>query len=331
MPSKPGRIMPAPDPRLQSTMGQVLLACVPGLLGLLWLYGWGVLFNLLFCASTALACEALLLALRGHPPQPALADGSALVTAVLLAAALPPHAPWWLPVIATSVAIGIGKQAFGGVGRNLFNPAMVGYAFVLLSFPLQMNQWPGQSPGLMESLHGLWAHSGQIDAWATPTVLDGLRHNRSLTIDELFTQHPGFGAVGGRGSEWVNAGFLVGGLFLLQRKIISWHAPTGLLGGLFLFSLLCWNGSGSDSNGSPLLHLFSGSTMLAAFFIATEPVSGPKSAQARLLFGFGTGLLIYLIRTWGSYPDGTAFAILLMNLAVPGLERYAARRTQAAP
>ena len=125
--------------------------------------------------------------------------------------------------------------------------------------------------------------------------------------------------------------FLVGGLFLLQRKVISWHTPAGLLGGLFLFSLLCWNGSGSDSNGSPLLHWFSGSTMLAAFFIATEPVSGPKSPPARLLFGFGTGLLIYLIRTWGSYPDGTAFAILLMNLAVPALERYAARLTQAAP
>jgi len=312
-------------------MGSVLLACVPGLLGLLWLHGWGLLFNLLLCASTALACEALLLALRGHAPRPALADGSALVTAVLLAAALPSHAPWWLPVTAASVAIGIGKQAFGGVGRNLFNPAMVGYAFVLLSFPLQMNQWPDQSPGLLESLQRLAANNGQIDAWAIPTALDGLRHNRSLTIDELFARHPGFGAVGGRGSEWVNLGFLVGGLFLLQRKVISWHTPVGLLGGLFLFSLLCWNGSGSDSNGSPLLHLFSGSTMLAAFFIATEPVSGPKSVQARLLFGVGTGLLVYLIRTWGSYPDGTAFAVLLMNLAVPALERQAARRSQSTP
>ena len=323
--------MPAPDPRLRSAMGSVLLACVPGLLGLLWLHGWGLLFNLLLCASTALACEALLLALRGHAPRPALADGSALVTAVLLAAALPSHAPWWLPVTAASVAIGIGKQAFGGVGRNLFNPAMVGYAFVLLSFPLQMNQWPDQSPGLLESLQRLAANNGQIDAWAIPTALDGLRHNRSLTIDELFARHPGFGAVGGRGSEWVNLGFLVGGLFLLQRKVISWHTPVGLLGGLFLFSLLCWNGSGSDSNGSPLLHLFSGSTMLAAFFIATEPVSGPKSVQARLLFGVGTGLLVYLIRTWGSYPDGTAFAVLLMNLAVPALERQAARRSQSTP
>lgn len=318
-----------PDPRLRTSMSLVLLACVPGLLVLFWLHGWGLLLNLLLCASAALLCEALLLALRAQPVSSALNDGSALVTAVLLAAALPALAPWWLPVVATSVAIGIGKQAFGGVGRNLFNPAMVGYAFVLLSFPLQMNHWPGPAPGLLDSLQQVFAGGGQIDAWARPTLLDGLRHNRSLTIEELFASHPGFGSIGGRGSEWANLAFLVGGLFLLQRKVISWHAPLGLLAGLSLFSLLGWNGSGSDSNGSPLLHLFSGSTMMAAFFIATEPVSGPRHEWARLLFGLGAGLLIYLIRTWGSYPDGTAFAILLMNLMAPSLERLAVQRQQA--
>ncbi|MDH4551106.1 RnfABCDGE type electron transport complex subunit D [Pseudomonas sp. BN607] len=318
-----------PDPRLRATMGLVLLACLPGLLALLWLHGWGMLLNLLLCACAALLSEAALLKLRGQPCTAALNDGSALVTAVLLAAALPTLAPWWLPVVATCVAIGIGKQAFGGVGRNLYNPAMVGYAFVLLSFPLQMNHWPGPAPGLVDSLQQLHAGGEQIDAWARPTILDGLRHNRSLTIEELFATHPGFGAIGGRGSEWVNLAFLLGGLFLLQRKVISWHAPLGLLAGLLVFSLLGWNGSGSDSNGSPLLHLFSGSTMLAAFFIATEPVSGPKNAWARLGFGLGAGLLIYLIRTWGSYPDGTAFAILLMNLMSPTLDRLAMRHQQA--
>lgn len=317
------------DPRLRATMGLVLLACLPGLLALLWLHGWGVLLNLLLCASTALLCEAALLKLRAQPLNATLNDGSALVTAVLLAASLPTLAPWWLPVVATGVAIGIGKQAFGGVGRNLFNPAMVGYAFALLSFPLQMNHWPGPVPGLLDSVQQVFAGVDQIDAWARPTLLDGLRHNRSLTIDELFTSHPGFGNMGGRDSEWVNLAFLLGGLFLLQRKVISWHAPLGVLAGLFVFSLLGWNGSGSDSNGSPLLHLFSGSTMLAAFFIATEPVSGPRSAWARLWFGLGVGLLIYLIRTWGSYPEGTAFAILLMNLVAPTLDRLALRRQQA--
>ncbi|HDS1815632.1 TPA: RnfABCDGE type electron transport complex subunit D [Pseudomonas putida] len=321
--------MAKPDPRLRTSMGLVLLACAPGLLTLLWLQGWGLLCNLLLCTSAALLCEALLVKLRGQPVSLALNDGSALVTAVLLAAALPTQAPGWLPVVAAVAAIGVGKQAFGGVGRNLFNPAMVGFAFVLLSFPVQMNQWPGQPSGLFESLQQVLGGGEHIDAWAQPTILDGLRHNRSLTLDELFASHPGFGSIGGRGGEWVNLAFLLGGLFLLQRKVFSWHAPVGLLVGLSLFSLLAWNGSGSDSNGSPLLHLFSGSTMLAAFFIATEPVSGPRSEGAKLVFGFGAGLLIYLIRTWGSYPDGTAFAILLMNLTVPSLERLALRRQRA--
>lgn len=315
---------------MRNAMGLVLLACVPGLLALFWLHGWGLLLSLLLCCGAALACEASLLALRGQPVAETLADGSALVTAVLLTAALPTHAPWWIPVIAASAAIGIGKQAFGGVGRNLFNPAMVGYAFALLSFPLQMNHWPGPAPGLLDSLQQVFTGSAQIDAWARPTLLDGLRHNRSLTIEELFASHPGFGSIGGRGSEWVNLAFLLGGLFLLQRKVITWHAPVGLLAGLLLFSLLGWNGSGSDSNGSPLLHLFSGSTMMAAFFIATEPVSGPRQEWAKLGFGLGAGLLIYLIRTWGSYPDGTAFAILLMNLMTPSLERLAVQRQQVA-
>ena len=319
-----------PDPRLRTSMALVLLACLPGLLTLLWQQGWGLLCNLLLCASAALLCETLILKLRGEPVSLALTDGSALVTAVLLTAALPTLAPWWLPMIAAGTAIGIGKQAFGGVGRNLFNPAMLGYAFVLLSFPSQMNHWPDQPAGLFETLQQVFGGAEHIDAWAQPTLLDGLRHNRSLTVDELFATHPGFGNIGGRGAEWANLAFLLGGLFLLQRKVFSWHAPAGLLAGLSLFSLLAWNGSGSDSNGSPLLHLFTGSTMLAAFFIATEPVSGPRSDWAKLVFGFAVGLLIYLIRTWGSYPDGTAFAILLMNLAVPSLERLALRRQQAA-
>ncbi|PSS57125.1 RnfABCDGE type electron transport complex subunit D [Pseudomonas sp. BBP2017] len=327
--------MPAVDSseRLRSAMLLVLLACLPGVLTLLWQHGWGMLFNLLLCASSALASEALLLKLQQRPVLPSLFDGSALVSATLLAAALPAYAPWWVPVIATVSAITLGKQLYGGVGKNPFNPAMLGYAVVLLAFPLHMTQWPGaQLLDLGSSLQHVFAFSTdeQPDAWAQATLLDGLRNNRSLTLDELFSTHPGFGHFGGAGSETVNLAFLLGGLLLLQRKVFSWHAPVGLLASLLVISLLFWSGSGSDSNGSPLLHLFSGSTMLAAFFIATEPVSGPRSPEARLLFGIGMGLLIYLIRTWGSYPDGTAFAVLLMNLFVPALERCAERR-QAVP
>lgn len=328
--------MPVTDTseRLRSTMMLVLLACLPGVLTLLWQHGWGTLFNLILCAGSALASEALLLKLQQRPVLAALNDGSALVSATLLAVALPAYAPWWVPVVASASAIALGKHLYGGVGKNPFNPAMLGYAVALLTFPQHMTQWPGaQLLDAATSLQHIFGLSGnaQADAWSQATILDGLRNNRSLTIDELFSSHPGFGHLGGRGSEWVNLAFLLGGLLLLQRKVFSWHAPAGLLASLFIVSLLCWNGAGSDSNGSPLLHLFSGSTMLAAFFIATEPVSGPRSPQARLLFGLGMGILIYLIRTWGSYPDGTAFAVLLMNLCVPTLERWADRRNAVAP
>lgn len=328
--------MPATDAqeRLRSSMMLVLLACLPGVVTLLWQHGWGLLFSLFLCATTALASEALLLKLQRQPVLPSLNDGSALVSATLLAVALPAYAPWWIPVIATASAIAVGKHLYGGVGKNLFNPAMLGYAVVLLTFPRHMTQWPGaQLLDFTTSLQHVFGASSseQPDAWVQATILDGLRNNRSLTLDELFASHPGFGHYGGKGGEWVNLAFLLGGLLLLNRKIISWHAPVGLLASLFVISLLCWNGSGSDSNGSPLLHLLSGSTMLAAFFIATEPVSGPKLPQARLLFGIGMGLLIYLIRTFGSYPDGTAFAVLLMNLCVPALERWAGRRQAVSP
>ena len=315
------------DPRLRDAMQQVLLACLPGVLVLFWVYGWGVLCNLLLCAASALLTEAALLRLRGRPVLPALNDGSALVSACLLAVALPAYAPWWIPVIAAGSAIALGKQLYGGVGRNPFNPAMLGYAVVLLSFPVPMTHWP--APQALDLGHALQALSGvaeRPDAWAQATVLDGLRQNRSLTIDELFASHPGFGHLAGRGSEWASLAFLAGGLFLLQRKVISWQAPVAMLGSLFLISLLCWNGSGSDSNGSPLLHLLAGSTMLSAFFIVTEPVSGPKTPWGRLVFGAMVGVLTYLIRTWGNYPDGAAFAVLLMNLCVPALDRWAQQR-----
>ncbi|AZD37782.1 Electron transport complex protein RnfD [Pseudomonas chlororaphis subsp. aurantiaca] len=317
-----------PDERLQQAMKRVLLATLPGLLALFWLFGWGILINLLLACASALAVEAAVLRLRQWPLRPFLGDGSALVSATLLALALPPYCPWWLTVSATACALLFGKHLYGGVGKNPFNPAMLGYALVLVSFPQQMTHWPA-SHGLdllggLQQVFGIASDSSAPDAWAQATALDSLRINKSLTIDELFAGNAAFGHFGGKGVEWVNLAFLAGGAFLLQQRVFSWHAPAGMLGSLFVISLLCWNGSGSDSHGSPFFHLLTGATMLGAFFIVTEPVSGPKSAKARLLFGVGVGLLTYLIRTWGGYPDGVAFAVLLMNLAVPALERLAA-------
>lgn len=321
-----------PDERLQQAMKQVLLATVPGILVLFWLYGWGVLINLILAGGTALAVEAMVLKLRKREVRPVLSDGSALVTAVLLAVALPPWCPWWLTVCAAAFAL-LGKQLYGGVGKNPFNPAMLGFALVLVAFPQQMTHWPS-SHG-MDLLAGLQHVFGfsldqAPDAWAQATALDSLRMNQSLTMDELFAGNPAFGHSGGRGGEWVNLAFLAGGLFLMQRRVFSWHAPVGMLASLFVISLLCWNGSGSDSHGSPVFHILTGATMLGAFFIVTEPVSGAKSPGARLMFGAGVGLLTYLIRTWGGYPDGVAFAVLLMNLCVPALERFVASRQERA-
>ncbi|WP_166225673.1 RnfABCDGE type electron transport complex subunit D [Pseudomonas atagonensis] len=318
-----------PDDRLQQAMKLVLLATLPGLLALFWLYGWGVLINLMLSIGTALLVEAAVTRLRRQPLQPTLTDGSAVVSATLLAAALPPYCPWWLTATAITAGLLFGKHLYGGVGKNPFNPAMLGFALAMVLFPQAMTHWPAHGLDLSATMHQVFGLGEAPDAWVKATVLDSLRINKSLTMNELFASNQAFGRFGGRGVEWVNLAFLAGGLFLLQRRVFAWHAPVGMLASLFVVSLLCWNGSGSDSHGSPLFHLLSGATMLGAFFIITEPVSGAKSPLARLLFGMGVGLLTYLIRTWGGYPDGVAFAVLMMNLCVPALERFSASRQSA--
>ena len=314
--------------RTQRVMLQVLLATVPAVLILTWLFGIGTLVNLLWASLVALGCEAAILAIRKRPITFYLKDGSALVTAVLLALALPPYAPWWLTLIAVGFAIIFGKQLYGGLGQNPFNPAMLGYVVVLISFPLPMTTWPApHSVGMLAGIEHIWGLASLPDGWSQATALDSLKLNKSLTVDELWAQNPAFGRFGGQGVEWVNLAFLLGGLYLLKQKLISWHAPAGMLAALAVMSLLFWNGSGSDSNGSPLFHLLTGATMLGAFFIVTDPVSGATSQLGRIIFGAGVGVLVYIIRTWGGYPDGMAFAVLLMNLTAPTIDYYSRPRT----
>ena len=313
--------------RTQRVMLLVLAATLPGALALTWLYGAGTPINLLWACAVALGFEAAVLKLRQRPVQFFLRDGSALVTAVLLALALPPYSPWWLTLIAVGSAIVFGKQLYGGLGQNPFNPAMVGYVVVLVSFPLEMTTWPfPHAVGLFDGIQHIFGLAPLADGWSQATALDVLKTNKSLTLDELW-QNRAFGHLGGIGSEVVNLAFLAGGLFLLSKRMFSWHAPLGMLGALTVMSLLFWNGSGSDSHGSPLFHLLSGATMLGAFFIVTDPVSGATSTLGRLIFGVGVGVLVYLIRAWGGYPDGVAFAVLLMNLAAPTIDYYTRPRT----
>ncbi|MTI13835.1 electron transport complex subunit RsxD [Sansalvadorimonas verongulae] len=313
-------------------MRMVIVALVPALFVQMWFFGWGALVNVLWCSVVALGAEAFVLTLRKRPLAFYLKDGSALVTAWLLAMAIPPGSPWWLTFVGVSFAIIFGKQLYGGMGQNPFNPAMLAYVLLLISFPVEMTSWlapqgAGVDPmGLTDSLQAIFAgHS--IDGWTMATPLDVVRENKSLTMAELWTEKPQLDGLTGIGWVWVNLAFLAGGLFLLKQKIISWHAPVGMLAALGVMSLLFWNGTGSGSHGSPIFHLLSGAAMMGAFFIVTDPVSGATSNKGRLIFGAGVGILTYIIRVWGGYPDGVAFATLLMNMAAPAIDYWTQPRT----
>ena len=317
---------------LNRLMAQVMLALIPGALCLFWFFGWGVLFNLLITATTAVAAEAMVLKLRKRPVMATLSDGSAVVTGLLLGLALPPLAPWWIPVVGTLFAIVIAKQLYGGLGYNPFNPAMVGYVVLIISFPLQMTLWSPPRGIEAEFLPFLdtvrlvftqaLADGVTLDSVTMATPLDASKTELglNLTWSEILSK-PLYGSFAGHGWEWINMTFLIGGLWLWQRRAIDWHIPVGMLSALFIVSLLFYIAD-ADSFGSPIFHLFSGATMLGAFFIATDPVSAATTPRGRLYFGAGIGILTYVIRGWGGYPDGVAFAVLLMNMAAPTIDYY---------
>jgi electron transport complex protein RnfD len=309
-------------------MRQVLLALVPGIACAAWVFGWGILINCLIASVTAVASEAVMLALRRRPAGATLIDGSALVTGILLALALPPLAPWWIPVIGSGFAIVVAKQLYGGLGYNPFNPAMAGYVVLLISFPLELGRWPPpfEPMGLQDTLAlmftGTLPSGLTIDGLTQATPMDAVKTQLGLdvTISEL-SGHGLFGHLGARGWEWINVSYLIGGLWLLKSKVIQWQIPVGTLAGLFCMSLVFYLVN-PDTFASPTFQLFSGAAMLGAFFIATDPVSASTTPRGRLIFGAGIGILTFLIRTWGGYPDGMAFAVLLMNMAAPTIDHY---------
>ncbi|WP_193164975.1 electron transport complex subunit RsxD [Microbulbifer hainanensis] len=315
-------------------MLQVAAATIPGVLALVVYFGIGVLINIALCTVTALACEAAVMKLRQRPVAFYLKDYSALVTALLLGIALPAYCVWWIPVVGTFVAIMLAKHLYGGMGYNPFNPAMVGYVVLLISFPVDMTRWVGPAelihgaPGFGEAFSLVFGNYN-VDGFTRATPLEIVRLNHSILLSQLYQSEPIFsqGTVAGLGWETASLGFLVGGLFLLLRRVITWHAPVAMLAALTLMSLLFYDAGSSLSKGSPLLHLFSGATMLGAFFIITDPVSGATSNKGRLIFGAGVGLLTYVIRAWGNYPDAVAFAVLLMNFAAPTIDNYTLPRT----
>lgn len=308
-------------------MYAVCLAALPGCLTTIWFFGYGVIINLFCAVLFAMLFEALILRVRNKSITRTLNDGSAAVTGVLLGLSLPPLIPIWMVCIACFFAIVFAKQLYGGVGQNLFNPAMVGYVVLLISFPLAMSTWPaprGLVEFQMDGIDLLWIKMSMLnipDGFTMATPLDTVRHRQGLTINEVWQAANGFGSVSGKGWEWINFAYLAGGSFLVFLGICRWQVIAAMLSTLGILAAFFYDGGSSMSSGSPMMHLFGGATMLCAFFIMTDPVTAPDSTRGLIFFGAGTGILIFIIRVWGAYPDGVAFAILLMNMTTPLLNQ----------
>ncbi len=317
---------------VSAIMLKVILALLPGIALYVWYFGPAILVSITLASITALATEAAMLKIRRRPIMPFLKDNSALLTGWLLALSIPPLAPWWLVVVGTAFCIAIAKHLYGGLGNNPFNPAMIGYAVLIVSFPVQMTHWitphgmGATELSFVQQLHYIFGGSLpdglKLDAVTMATPLDTLKTqlHLSLPVNDILTQ-PIFGRLAGHGSEMVAIGFLIGGLYLLATRIISWHLPVAYLGTLFavagIFHLL-----DPAHYVTPLFHWFSGAAMLGAFFILTDPISSPTTHKGKIIFAAGAGLITYLIRVFGAFPDGMAFATLLMNICVPLLDAY---------
>ncbi len=327
----------------QSTAGLMrrVLACLcPGILAAVWFFGIGILLNIAIAILSALAFETIALKVRGQTAKNSLSDYSAAVTAVLLALSIPIGSPWWVVVLGVGFALLIGKHAFGGLGQNSFNPAMCGYLFLLLSFPLVMTTWhvplthtvsgevisPLSLDGLTQSIRASFSipffettdSVKFIDgmAMATPLVEYKLAAPNAL-MKAIDNETSLFARYSATGWEIINLSYLLGGLALLKLNIIRWQIPFSILATLTLLSLAFYSSGSAAVVGSPYLHLFGGATMLGAFFIATDPVSAATTNGGRIAYGITIGLCIYSIRVWGSYLDAIAIAVIFANFWAP--------------
>lgn len=309
-------------------MLEVCVALLPALAVSFYLFGIASLIQVALSLCICLLTEAFFLLLRQRPVGFYLFDGSALLTGLLLGLSLPHFAPWWLSVLAAVTAMGLGKHLYGGLGQNPFNPAMVGFAVVLVSFPaLFSTHWAAsslvassaQSLDFSQSMGVIFNPSSFSDVISGATPLDAYKQGiRYQTAEEVLTQDT-FSAFNG-GWFLLGTAYLLGGLWLILRQRISWQISLSLLLGLSLSSLIL--GWDEDLYAPLSLQLFSGATMMAAFFIATDPVSASSTPKGRWIYGFFIGVLIFVIRAYGQYPDGVAFAVLLMNIAAPLIDAY---------
>ena len=313
-------------------MLRVLLALIPGIALYVWYFGPAILVSITLASITALATEAVMLKLRNRPLKPFLSDNSALITAWLLALSIPALAPWWLVVVGTAFGIAVSKHLYGGLGNNVFNPAMVGYAVLIISFPAHMTHW--LSPHALGSVelsfaeqlnyifNGVLPAGSTLDAVTMATPLDTLKTQLHLGLSvDAIREMPIYGYLAGKGGEMVALGFAVGGIYMLAARVINWLIPVVYLGTLFVVAGI-FHLADPAHYATPLFHWFSGAAMLGAFFIYTDPVGGATTFKGKLIYAAGAALLTYLIRVFGGFPDGVAFAALLMNICVPLIDTW---------
>lgn len=312
-------ISPSPHVYRSDSTKKIMLSVVFALLpALVWsfvVFGIPAVTITLTSVAACVIIEWLIQKLFLKKPT-SITDGSAIVTGILLAMNLPASIPLWIVVIGAIVAIGIGKMSFGGLGQNPFNPALVGRVFLLISFPVQMTNWPNVSK--LTSVDALTE--------ATPLALikEGVKSGK--TIPDIMSGLPSYsdillGNFSGSLGEISAALLIVGLIYLLIQKIISWHIPITILGTMFAFSGILWF-INPDQFADPVFHLLTGGAMLGAIFMATDYATSPMSKSGQILYAVGIGIITICIRNWGAYPEGISFAILIMNAFTPLINNY---------
>ncbi|MBF0181579.1 MAG: RnfABCDGE type electron transport complex subunit D [Magnetococcales bacterium] len=329
-------------------MSAVIWALLPAAAMGVMVFGWSALFVILITVAACLVTERVINAMRSRPST--LGDQSAALTGLLLAMSLPPNSPWWICVVGGFFAILLGKHLYGGLGYNMFNPALIARVFLLISFPVQLTSWPAPSPlmgsnahslseGLALILSGPFGAPELLDAVATATPLGQYRTETGLgrTVFEALGGSYAFdlitataGMIKGSLGETSAVLLTLGGIYLLRKKIITWHIPAAMLVGCLAPAAIFWF-LDPTKYPDPLFHLVTGGLIMGAFFMATDMVTSPVSPKGQILFGFGCGVLTYVIRTWGGYPEGVSFAIVIMNAAVPLIDQYTRPVVYGAP
>ncbi len=302
---------------VKKIMYGVVIAMIPALLISIYYFGFDAIRVNLIAIASCVFFEWLIqkFFLKGKI---SVVDGSAIVTGMLLAFNVPSNLPWWIIVIGALVAVGIGKMTFGGLGNNPFNPALVGRVFLLISFPVQMTSWP------VVKVLNFAMTDAQTGATPLAIVKEGIKNGQSFSsiIDTIphFYSNAFIGNIGGSLGEISAIALILGGLFMLFRKIITWHIPVSILGTVAIFAAIM-HGVNPAKFADPAFHLLTGGLLLGAIFMATDMVTSPMSKTGMLIYGVFIGIITFLIRTWGAYPEGMSFAILIMNAFVPLINR----------